>query len=118
MTDEFVEHFAEEWVAAWNSHDLERILSHYTEDFTIVSPMALKIKPETNGVVAGKTQVREYWEQGLKLIPDLHFELIDVLTGINGITIYYRNTATGRKTTEVMFLNNEQKVEKAFAMYS
>ena len=23
--------FAEEWIASWNSHDLDRILSHYTE---------------------------------------------------------------------------------------
>ncbi|QNF33190.1 nuclear transport factor 2 family protein [Adhaeribacter swui] len=118
MTEEFAKHFAEEWITAWNTHDLDRILSHYTEDFTIVTPMAKKIIPESNGTVAGKDQVRAYWQQGLKLIPDLRFELIDVLTGINGITLYYHNTATGRKTTEIMFLNAEQKVEKAFAMYS
>jgi predicted HD phosphohydrolase len=27
------ERFAEDWVAAWNSHDLGRILEHYEEDF-------------------------------------------------------------------------------------
>ncbi|QMU30017.1 nuclear transport factor 2 family protein [Adhaeribacter radiodurans] len=118
MTEEFAKHFAEEWVSSWNSHNLERILEHYTEDFTIETPMALKIKPETEGVVVGKNQVREYWQQGLKLIPNLRFEIIDVLTGINGLTIYYRNTATGRKTVEIMFFNEQQKVEKAFAMYS
>ncbi len=118
MTEEFAKHFAEEWVASWNSHDLERILEHYSEDFTIETPMALKIKPETQGVVAGKSKVREYWAQGLKLIPNLQFEIIDVLVGINGLTIYYRNTATGRKTVEIMFFNAQQKVEKAFAMYS
>jgi len=26
MQKGFAEHFAKEWVAAWNSHDLERIL--------------------------------------------------------------------------------------------
>jgi ketosteroid isomerase-like protein len=25
----FAEHFAAEWIDAWNCHDLERILSHY-----------------------------------------------------------------------------------------
>ena len=25
--------FAEEWVAAWNAHDLERILAHYSDEF-------------------------------------------------------------------------------------
>jgi len=25
----FAARFAREWIAAWNSHDLERVLSHY-----------------------------------------------------------------------------------------
>lgn len=29
--------FAKEWIAAWNSHDLDRILSHYVEDFEMSS---------------------------------------------------------------------------------
>ena len=118
MTEEFAKHFAAEWVASWNSHDLDKILEHYAADFSIETPMALKIIPESKGVVAGKNKVREYWAQGLKLIPNLHFEIIDVLVGLNGLTIYYRNTATGRKTTEIMFFNAQQKVEKAIAMYS
>lgn len=31
--------FAEEWVAAENAHDLEHILSHYSDDFEIIAPM-------------------------------------------------------------------------------
>ena len=31
--------FAEEWVAAWNAHDLERILAHYRDDFEIITPI-------------------------------------------------------------------------------
>ena len=29
---------AEHWIAAWNNHDLERILSHYAEDVVFSSP--------------------------------------------------------------------------------
>ena len=29
--------FAREWIAAWNSHDLELILSHYADDFEMAS---------------------------------------------------------------------------------
>ena len=35
--------FAREWVAAWNSHDLERILSHYADDAELTSPLVQKI---------------------------------------------------------------------------
>jgi ketosteroid isomerase-like protein len=29
MSPDFAERFANEWVAAWNARDLERVLSHY-----------------------------------------------------------------------------------------
>jgi hypothetical protein len=32
ITRDFAERFAEEWVAAWNAHDLVRILAHYEDD--------------------------------------------------------------------------------------
>ena len=31
--------FTNEWISSWNSHDLEDILSHYSEDVEITSPM-------------------------------------------------------------------------------
>ena len=39
LTKEFARRFAEDWIASWNSHDLARILSHYTEDFEMSSPI-------------------------------------------------------------------------------
>ena len=38
--------FAKEWIDAWNSHDLDRILAHYAEDIEISTPM---IKMATQG---------------------------------------------------------------------
>ena len=38
LSREFAESFAAEWIEAWNSHDLDRILSHYTDDFVMSSP--------------------------------------------------------------------------------
>lgn len=118
MTKDFAMQFAIEWVAAWNSHDLDKILSHYSEDFTIETPMAKKLYPGSDGIVAGKSEVRKYWKIGLERIPDLKFEILDVLIGINGLAIYMINTATNRKSVEVMNFNNEKKVNKAFVSYS
>ena len=110
--------FTEQWVSAWNAHDLDKILSHYTDDFVMESPLALKRMPETGGVVKGKEAVRAYWKMGLELIPDLFFEVQEVLIGVKGITIYYINNATGKKTAEVLWLNEEAKVYKGFAYYN
>ena len=35
----FLEGFATEWIAAWNSGDLERIFSLYEDDFEMRSPL-------------------------------------------------------------------------------
>jgi hypothetical protein len=118
ITPEFAHEFAANWAQSWNSHDIVAILSHYSDDFTITTPMAAKLVPESNGTVSGIDAVRNYWLKGLSLIPELHFDVKDVLVGVNCLTIYYINTATGRKSAENVFFNAEGKVNKAIVMYS
>ena len=83
LTLAFAKEFAQTWVQAWNTHDLEHILDHYSDDFTIETPMASILYPESMGFVAGKEEVRKYWTIGLERIPDLKFEILDVLVGVN-----------------------------------
>lgn len=109
--------FAHEWVAAWNAHDLTAILSHYTDDFEMSSPFISAFTGEPSGMLQGKQQVGNYWKIGLERIPDLHFELLDVFTGVNSVTIYYK-AVLGKLATEVYFFNQEGKVYKAFAHYN
>nr|WP_315201596.1 nuclear transport factor 2 family protein [uncultured Flavobacterium sp.] len=118
MTKESATAFAEEWIIAWNSHNLETILTHYSDDFTIESPLALKLFPKTKGTVIGKENVRNYWTWGLENNPTLKFEILDILIGVNSLTIYYINIATNRKAVEVMSFNSDMKVNKAIVNYS
>lgn len=118
VTEAFASDFAAKWAAAWNARDLDQVLLHYADDFTIETPMAAKFIPESKGVVSGKANVRAYWEIGLAKIPDLHFTILDVLIGINSLTIYYVNTATGKKSAENLFFNSQGKVNRAFVMYA
>ena len=37
ITRDWATHFAKEWVDSWNAHDLERVLSHYADDFEMSS---------------------------------------------------------------------------------
>jgi ketosteroid isomerase-like protein len=37
----FAREFAQDWVGAWSSHDMERILDHYDDDVLLISPVAL-----------------------------------------------------------------------------
>jgi hypothetical protein len=95
MTPEYARAFASEWVEAWNAHDLERILGHFTEDVTFSSPVAAHIVPGSEGIISGKTALREYWREGLRLIPDLRFEIEGVYVGVSVVVINYRNQRGG-----------------------
>ena len=79
---EFAKKFAEEWVTDWNSHELEKILTHYSEDFIIESPLAEKRIPGSNGKVAGKANIKAYWKMGLGANSKLEFEIIDIFCGV------------------------------------
>jgi hypothetical protein len=93
--------FAAEWVAGWNSHDLDRIVEHYSADVVFRSPVAAQIIDGSDGVVRGIEALRVYWAEGLSRIPDLHFEVIGVYTGLDTVVINYRNQA-GQLVCEVL----------------
>ena len=64
--------FAEEWIAAWNAHDLDRILSHYAADIVFRSPMIAAVTGDQSCIVRGIDALRAYWAQALARNPDLH----------------------------------------------
>ena len=121
IDQEFAAHFAADWIAAWNSHDLQRILAHYSDDFEMSSPVIVQIAGELSGGLKGKVAVGAYWAKALALIPALHFELVATLIGVDSITLYYQG-ARGM-AAEVFFFDAERKdperkVVRAFAHYA
>ena len=111
----FAQKFAEEWIEAWNSHNLDDVLSHYTEEFAMNSPVIVQMLGIPNGKITGKANVRNYWEAALTKFPSLHFELVSILKGVNSITLYYK----GHRgfSAEVFFFNENGLVYEAFAHY-
>jgi predicted ester cyclase len=117
VTRDEIRRFAEGWVAAWNAHDLEAILSHYDERAELISPVAEQLLGIPGGKVSGKASLREYFQRGLKAYPELHFELKDVLAGLNSVVLYYTNQK-GTRTGEFMELGANGKVARVVAHYS
>jgi hypothetical protein len=113
----FADRFAADWISSWNAHVLERVLSHYADDFEMSSPIIIQVAGEPSGTLHGKAAIRAYWSAALKLIPDLHFELISVLIGVRSITLYYKG-ARDRLAAEVFHFGSNKKVTTAFAHYA
>ena len=118
ITQAFAREFAQEWIAAWNAHDLERILSHYSDDFEMHSPLIIERMGVASGMLKGKDAVRPYWAQGLAAQPPLRFELHDVLIGTDSLAIYYRNVTRQRMVTEVLRFNAAGKAVFGAGLYS
>src|SRR5262245_4255124 len=82
LREEQVRELADHWVKAWNSHDLDRIMAHYDDDVVLVSPVAVKVTGDPSGRVSGKAALRSYFERALGLYPNLRFDLLDVMWGL------------------------------------
>ena len=115
ITADFAHTFAKHWIEAWNAHDLPAILSHYSEDFQMYSPYIALIANEPSGILKGKQLVAAYWAAALEKMPALHFELLQVLVGVESVTIYYRGVRG--LAAEVFFFNEHGLVAKACAHY-
>lgn len=113
---DFAERFAEEWISAWNNHDLEAVLSHYTDDFEMSSPVIIQVVGEASGKLKGKDNVAAYWAKALERLPNLHFDLKTILVGVDSITLYYQGHRG--MSAEVFFFDENHLVYKAFAHYS
>jgi ketosteroid isomerase-like protein len=114
VTESQARDFAAEWIAAWNSHDLDRVLSCYRDDVVFLSPFAQKLVG--NGRVAGIVALRQYWEQGLANLPNLHFDFIDLRVGHECLTILYSNHR-GQKVAETFEFGIDGKVVRSYACY-
>jgi hypothetical protein len=117
ITASEVKGFARQWVAAWNSHDLDAIMSHYDVDVVLISPVAAKILDRPSGTVEGDAALRNYFKRGLELYPNLHFELLDVMCGLASIVVLYKNQK-GTMTAEFMEFGKNGKIIRVVANYS
>lgn len=117
ITEIQAKEFAREWIAGWNSHDLETILSHYAENVVLTSPVAAKILSNPSGTVSGKAALRNYFSRGLELVPQLRFEFLEVMYGLSSMVVCYVNQR-GTKTAEFMEFDENGKVVRVVANYS
>ncbi len=115
MNIEQAEKFADEWISAWNSHDLERILSHYEDDFEMSSPVIVQTMNEPSGRLKGKAAMSHYSVKALNRHPDLFFEEFNVLAGAGSVTIIYHGVRG--LSAEVFHFSSTGKVSSAYAHY-
>jgi predicted ester cyclase len=92
-------------------------MTHYEDGVELTSPAAAQLLGRADGKMVGKANLRAYFQRGLEAFPELHFQLEDVLWGVNSVVLYFINQK-GTHTAEFMELSAAGKVARVVANYS
>ena len=85
------------WFEAFNSHNLEKLLSLYDDEAEHYSPK-LKIRhPETNGLVIGKEALRNWWQDAFDRLPSLHYKVTSLTSNPERVFMEYIRMVDGEE---------------------
>ena len=91
------------WIEAWNKHDLQTVLSMYSEEIEFSSPKIKAVFPErTISKITNRKDLKEYWSKALKKYPKLNFVLKESIFHNNVCLIEYYAVLDGRTRTLVI----------------
>ncbi|MDB5243138.1 MAG: CbbQ/NirQ/NorQ/GpvN family protein [Spirosoma sp.] len=117
MTQQDAHQWAQEWIRAFNAHDLNAILDHYADELAFYSPLIPLLTCNESGCITSKDDLERYFRVGLSTYPDLHFTLQTVFVGIDTLVIQY-TSVNARLASEVVQLNEQGKAQKVFCHYA
>jgi hypothetical protein len=116
MDYDVAQEFARSWYAAWNAHDLESILSHYSDDVEMASPLVSVLTGDPDGRIVGMDALRAYFAAGLEKYPDLHFEPLELFVGVSSLVLRYVSV-NAKPSAEVVFMDDHGKISRYLAHY-
>jgi len=108
---------AQLWAAAWNAHDLDRIMSFYSDDVVFEVSTAVTRWQKPDGKLRGKCELRNHFERGLQLAPQLSFEIESVFHAPSGYAVLYRRD-NGNRVVDCVTLDSNGLASHAIAYYS
>lgn len=97
MTPEKNLSIAHAWFEAFNSHNLEKLLSLYDDEAVHFSPKLKLKRPDTNGFVNGKDALRSWWQDAFNTIPSLHYKVTSLTSNPDRVFMEYVRTVAGEE---------------------
>lgn len=116
LTVEQAREFARQWISAWNLHDLDSIVVHYSDDIVFSSPFVVKLGAGVSGSLHGRAALLKYFSAALGKFPSLRFHLRAVLVGVDTVTILY-DSVNGLLAAETMALDEAGRITRVWAQY-
>jgi hypothetical protein len=104
-----IEAIALEWLEAFNTHDLEKLLALYHIDAKHFSPKLKIRKPETFGLIIGKDALRGWWQEAFDNLPTLSYNVTTLTANNVRVFMEYVRKVDGEpdmKVAEVLEVKN------------
>lgn len=103
------------WFEAFNTHDLEKLLSLYHQSAKHYSPK-LKIRlPKTQGLICGKDELRNWWKDAFDRIPSLNYEVKKLTADNHQVFMEYIRHADG---DEDLMVGEVLEIENGLIVFS
>lgn len=117
ISKEKAQEIAHQWIQAWNEHKIDDMISLYSEDIVFTSPYVVEISGNQSGSIKGKKELRAYFVKALQEYPNLKFELLSVLIGVDIITILYKSV-NDLPAAATISLDSDYKIVKYNCAFS
>ena len=92
---------AHSWFEAFNTHNLEKILSLYDDDAEHFSPKLKVNHPETHGLVKGKLHLQTWWNEAFTNLPTLHYKVTSLTADADRVFMEYIRTVENQTQMQV-----------------
>ena len=90
LSQDFISDHIKHWINAWNSKDIELILSLYSDNIKFSSPKIKKLFSDYDiNIIKDKDSLKNYFSISLQKFPNLIFESVDFVTKDNIIILEY-----------------------------
>jgi hypothetical protein len=102
---------ANKWLEAFNTKNINALLNLYDVHAQHYSPKLKIAKPQTNGLISGHNELREWWQGAFERLPQLHYESKNIVCNNDFAFIEYLRQVPGEMDLmvgEVLEINNEK----------
>ncbi len=95
MTEREILSIAFKWFDAFNTKNLENLLSLYDDEAQHFSPKLKIRQPETNGLIKGKDSMRVWWQDAFDRLPTLHYKVTSLTANSDRVFMEYIRQVEG-----------------------
>jgi ketosteroid isomerase-like protein len=110
---------AERWLQSFNAHDVDALVALYAPNAVHHSPKLRAARPETEGQITGRTQMRDWWADAFARLPGLSYRLLALTADDDRAVLEYERELEGAERLRVaeVFVCRRDHIVESFVYH-